>query len=106
MTPIFLETDSLYLEDEQIKCTTKPDFAVPLKDIVINGIMVEDGTFRGGPIIGRGTFMPKFTSAMGDPDTGQGGHPNVHYTVGAGAIMVEIDKQTWPHESLKGRRGY
>jgi len=96
-----LEHDSLYLEDEMVKCTTDPNFALPLKDIVINGIMVEDGTFRGGPIIGRGTFMPKFTSAMGDPETGQGGHPNVHYTVGAGAIVVEVDKQTGRIKVLK-----
>lgn len=97
----FLETDSLYLEDEKVKCTTKPDLEIPLKDIVIDGIMVEDGTFRGGPIIGRGTYMPKFTSAIGDPETGQGGHPNVHYTVGAGAIVLEVDKQTGRMKVLK-----
>lgn len=97
----FLEIDSLYLEDEKVKCKMKPGFEVQLKDIVINGIMVADGTFRGGPIIARGTFMPKFTSAMGDPETGQGGHPNVHYTVGAGAIVLEVDKQTGRMKVLK-----
>ncbi len=97
----FLEYDSVYLEDEQVKCRTNPDFTVPLKDIVINGIMVEDGTSRGGPIIGRGMYMPRFTSAMGDPETAQGGHPNVHYTVGAGAVMLEVDKQTGRMKVLK-----
>jgi carbon-monoxide dehydrogenase large subunit len=96
-----LEKDSLYLEDEVVKCRTDPHFALPLRDMVIDGIMVEDGTYRGGPIIGRGTFMPKFTSAMGDPETGQGGHPNVHYTVGAGAIVLEVDKQTGRMKVLK-----
>ena len=95
------EIDSLYLEDETIKCITKPDFALPLKDMVIDGIMLEDGTYRGGPIVGRGTYMPKFTSAMGDPETGQGGHPNVHYTVGAGAIVLEVDRQTGRMKVLK-----
>lgn len=97
----FLEKDSLYLEDEKVKCKTRADFEIPLKDIVISGIMTEDGTYRGGPIIGRGTFMPKFTSAMGDPETGQGGHPNVHYTVGAAALMLEVDKQTGRMKVLK-----
>ncbi|GAK61259.1 putative dehydrogenase, molybdenum binding subunit, large chain [Candidatus Vecturithrix granuli] len=97
----FLETDSLYLDNGEVKCKTQADFAVPLKEIVINGIMKEDGTYRGGPIIGRGTFMPKFTSALGDPETSQGGHPNVHYTVGAAALTLEVDKQTGRMKVLK-----
>ena len=67
---------------------------MPLKNFVIAGIDQKDGTYRGGPIVGRGMFMPEFTSALGDPETGQGGHPNVHYTVGASGIIIEIDKQT------------
>ena len=38
--------------------------------------------------------MPEFTSARSDPETSQGGHPNVHYTVGAAGVVVEIDKET------------
>ncbi|HPC20691.1 MAG TPA: molybdopterin-dependent oxidoreductase, partial [Kiritimatiellia bacterium] len=37
---------------------------------------------------------PEFTSALGDPETSQGGHPNVHYTVGAAGIVLEVDKET------------
>jgi len=89
-----LDKDTLYLEDEAVRCRTKPDFQLPLADFVINGIQAEDFTFKGGPIQGRGMFMPEFTSAMSDPETGQGGHPNVHYTTGAGAVILEIDKET------------
>jgi carbon-monoxide dehydrogenase large subunit len=85
---------SLYLEDECVKSKKEPDFSLPLKDFFINGIMKEDGTFRGGPIIGRGMFMPEFSSALSDPETSQGGKPNVHYTVGASAVKIEIDRQT------------
>jgi len=95
------ETDSLYLQDEKVKCTTDPEFELPLREFVINGIMVEDGTFRGGPILGSGIFMPEFTSAFSDPETGQGGHPNVHYTVGAGAVVLEIDRHTGRIRVLK-----
>lgn len=86
--------DGLYLEDEKIKSHDEPDFEMPLRDMVISGIMMEDGTWRGGPIVGRGMFMPEFSSAVSDPETGQGGKPMVHYTVGASAIMLEIDKET------------
>lgn len=86
--------ESLYLEDEKIKSFDEPEFEMPLRDMVIDGVMMTDGTWRGGPIVGRGMFMPEFSSAIGDPETGQGGKPNVHYTVGASAIMLEIDKET------------
>ncbi len=95
------EIDSLYLQDEKVKCTTDPEFELSLRELVIDGIMVEDGTFRGGPVLGRGIFMPEFTSAFSDPETGQGGHPNVHYTVGASAIVLEIDRQTGKMRVLK-----
>lgn len=97
----YLHYDMLYLEDEKVKCKTKSDFALPLKDFVINGIQVEDGTFKGGPIIARGVFMPEFSSTNADPETSQGGHPNVHYTVGAAALILEIDKMTGKMKVLK-----
>jgi CO/xanthine dehydrogenase Mo-binding subunit len=92
---------SLYLEDEKVKCRLRPDWSLPLRDFVISGIQVEDHTFKGGPIMGRGMFMPEFSSAVSDPETGQGGHPNVHYTTGAGGIVVEIDRETGKTEVLK-----
>ncbi len=90
----FLPKDMLYLEDEKVKCKTDPKFTLPLKEFIINGVQMEDGTFKGGPILGRGVFMPEFTSTNANPETSQGGHPNVHYTVGAAAAIVEVDKQT------------
>jgi len=95
------QKDTLYLEDEKVKCRTRSDFELSLKDFVIAGIQMEDGTFRGGPILGSGMFMPEFTSALSDPETSQGGHPNVHYTVGAGAVVLEIDPQTGKTKVLK-----
>ncbi|MBC8174072.1 MAG: xanthine dehydrogenase family protein molybdopterin-binding subunit [Candidatus Marinimicrobia bacterium] len=88
------ERDVLYLEDEQVKSKIDKDFSLPLGDFVISGIGKKDGTFRGGPIVGRGMFMPEFASALSDPETSQGGKLNVHYTVGASAITLEIDRET------------
>jgi len=86
--------EALYLEDACVKSRSDGSFSLPLRDFVIAGIPMEDGTYRGGPIIGRGMFMPEFASAASDPETSQGGKPNVHYTVGASAVTVEIDRQT------------
>ena len=96
-----LKSDTLYLEDEQVKCKTKPGFKLPLKDFVIAGIQAKDYTFKGGPIMGSGMYMPEFTSAVSDPETGQGGKPNVHYTTGAAGIILEIDKETGKMKILK-----
>ena len=89
-----LDKSTLYLEDEKVKCRARPDFELRLRDFVINGIQAEDHTFKGGPIMGSGMFMPEFASAIGDPETGQGGHPNVHYTTGAAGVILEVDKET------------
>jgi CO/xanthine dehydrogenase Mo-binding subunit len=89
-----LEEDSLYLEKEAVRCSTDPDFELPLEDFVIAGIEDYDGTFKGGPIVGSGVFMPHFTSTRSDPETSQGGHPNVHYTVGAAGLILEVDRET------------
>ena len=91
---LHLPRETLSLENECVLCSSKPDFALPLKDFIVNGIMAEDGTFKGGPVTGRGTFMPEFASSGGDPETSQGGHPNVHYTVGAAALTLEVDRES------------
>lgn len=91
---LLIEREGLYLEDEQVKCRTKPGWGVPLKNFVIDGFMMKDGTYRGGPIMGTGVYMPEFSTAVCDKETSQGGKPNVHYTVGAAGIILEIDKDT------------
>jgi carbon-monoxide dehydrogenase large subunit len=93
--------ETLYLEDEKVKCRSHPDFQLAFKDFVISGIQTDHGNFIGGPILGSGIFMPEFTSALSDPETSQGGHPNVHYTVGAAAVTLEIDKETGKMKVLK-----
>lgn len=85
---------ALYLEDECVKSKDDKNFCEPLKKFIIDGFMMKDGSWRGGPIIGRGMFMPEFSSALSNPETGQGGKPNVHYTVGAAACDIEVDKDS------------
>ncbi|MFP4635432.1 MAG: xanthine dehydrogenase family protein molybdopterin-binding subunit [Nitriliruptoraceae bacterium] len=86
---------SLYLDDEMVRSTDAPQFALALRDFVIGGLEdPSDGTFKGGPVVASGSFMPEFTSTRSDPETGQGGKPNVHYTVGAAGLVLEVDVET------------
>jgi CO/xanthine dehydrogenase Mo-binding subunit len=74
----------------------------PFKDMVVYGLPNEDFTeWTGGPIVGRGMFMPKYVTGL-DAETGQGDRAVVHYTVGAQAIDIEIDVETGKIEILKG----
>ena len=96
-----LKERDLYLAGECVKSRKDRKLALPFRDFVIDGIMRPNGNFIGGPIQGTGMFMPEFTSALGDPETSQGGHPNVHYTVGCAGAVVEIDKETGKLTVLK-----
>ena len=67
---------------------------IPLKDFAVYGIPNEDFTeWVGGPIYGRGKFMPNYITGL-DKDTGQGERAVVHYTTGAQAFEIEVDVET------------
>ncbi|HWQ04077.1 MAG TPA: xanthine dehydrogenase family protein molybdopterin-binding subunit [Longilinea sp.] len=80
----------------------KSEREIPVKDIAIKGLPKEGGKgWMGGPIIGRGNFMPSDVTGL-DAETGQGEHAVVHYTTGAQAIELEVDLDTGRVEILKG----
>jgi carbon-monoxide dehydrogenase large subunit len=73
-----------------------------LKDVVIYGLpKPNDQGWIGGPILGRGAFMPTYVTGL-DPETGQGPRAVVHYTTGAQAIEVEVDLDTGRVEIVHG----
>lgn len=80
----------------------KSEKEIPLKNLVIYGLPKPDGSgWRGGPILGRGNFMPNDVTGL-DAETGQGEHGVVHYTTGAQAIELEVDLDTGHIEIIKG----
>jgi CO/xanthine dehydrogenase Mo-binding subunit len=80
----------------------KSEKEIPLKKLVVYGLPKPDGTgWMGGPIIGRGNFMPTYITGL-DPETGQGDQAVVHYTTGAQAIELEVDLETGRIDILKG----
>jgi len=79
----------------------KSEQEMSLKNIVVYGIPKEDDQgWIGGPVVGRGSFMPTYVTGL-DPETGQGKRAVVHYTTGAQAFDIEIDKDTGKIEILK-----
>lgn len=80
----------------------KSEKETPLENLVIYGLPKPDGSgWRGGPIIGRGNFMPNDVTGL-DAETGQGEHGVVHYTTGAQAVELEVDLETGRVEIIKG----
>ena len=72
----------------------KSEKEIPLKDFAVYGIPNDDFSgWTGGPIYGRGKFMPNYVTGL-DPETGQGERAVVHYTTGAQAFEIEIDIET------------
>ncbi len=80
----------------------KSEKETPLKNLVIFGLPKKDDQgWRGGPVIGRGNFMPTYVTGL-DAETGQGERAVVHYTTGAQAVELEVDLETGRVEIIKG----
>ncbi len=80
----------------------KSEESISLKDIVVYGIAKpNDQGWIGGPIVGRGSFMPTYVTGL-DAETGQGQRAVVHYTTGAQAVEVEVDLDTGKVEVIHG----
>jgi CO/xanthine dehydrogenase Mo-binding subunit len=84
----------------------KTEECISLKDIVIYGIPKPgDKGWTGGPIVGRGSFMPTYVTGL-NAETGQGERAVVHYTTGAQAVEVEVDLDTGKVEVLRAAAAY
>jgi carbon-monoxide dehydrogenase large subunit len=80
----------------------KTEKEIPLKNLAIYGLpKPNDQGWRGGPVIGRGNFMPTYVTGL-DPETGQGERSVVHFTTGAQAVELEVDLNTGRIEILRG----
>jgi carbon-monoxide dehydrogenase large subunit len=75
--------------------------SISLKNMAIYGLpKPNDSGWVGGPIVGRGNFMPGYVTGL-DPETGQGERAVVHYTTGAQAVEVEVDLDTGKVEIIQ-----
>lgn len=79
----------------------KSENEMPLSNFVVYGLPNDDFTeWKGGPIVGRGSFMPTYVTGL-DAETGQGERAVVHYTVGAQGFEIEVDLETGKIEVLR-----
>jgi CO/xanthine dehydrogenase Mo-binding subunit len=84
----------------------KSERSLSLKQMVVYGLpLPDDQGWIGGPIIGRGKFMPTYVTGL-DAETGQGKRAVVHYTTGAQAAEVEIDTETGRIEIVRLAAAY
>jgi len=90
----------LDIKDGQV-ISYRSEQSMPLQNMVIYGLPKEgDCGWRGGPIVGRGNFMPTYVTGL-DPETGQGPRSVVHYTVGCQAVDLQVDTETGQIEILR-----
>ncbi|MBI5033516.1 MAG: molybdopterin-dependent oxidoreductase [Chloroflexi bacterium] len=99
------KVEDLDIKDGKV-ISYKSEESMPLQNMVIYGLPKEgDCGWRGGPIVGRGNFMPTYVTGL-DPETGQGPRAVVHYTVGCQAVDLEIDTETGQVEILRVAAAY
>lgn len=97
--------DDLDIVDGKI-VSYKSERDMSVTNIGIYGLPNEnDEGWKGGPIVGRGKFMPTYVTNL-DFETGQGDRAVVHYTTGAQAFDIEIDKETGRIEVLKAASSF
>jgi carbon-monoxide dehydrogenase large subunit len=94
------ELDDLDIREGQV-VSYKSERSMSLKNMVIYGLpLPDDQGWIGGPIMGRGKFMPSYVTSL-DAETGQGKRAVVHYTTGAQAVELEVDTETGQVEILR-----
>ena len=99
------DADDLDIKDGKV-ISYKSEREQPLQNMVVYGLPNENFEgWKGGPIVGRGKFMPTYVTNL-DFETGQGARAVVHYTVGAQAVDLEVDTETGQVEILKIASAY
>jgi CO/xanthine dehydrogenase Mo-binding subunit len=88
----------LALENEMVFPKGQPDRGIPLQQFAM-GYTYPNGTAIGGPVIGRGSYVPRGLTYL-DPETGQG-YPALKWTFGAQAVEIELDVETGVVKTLK-----
>ncbi len=77
----------------------EPERRVPVGALAL-GATLADFSGYGGPVIGRGKFIPEGIVAM-DAETGQSPKPVANWTYGAQAVEIELDVETGKIEVRK-----
>lgn len=80
--------DDLELADRRVFVRGTPEKGMSLAELA-----ALSHTFRSGPILGRGSYLPEGIIPL-DPETGQSARPTPFWMYGAQATEVEVDEET------------
>ncbi len=78
--------------DGEVFVKSNPSRRVPVGTLAL-GATLPDFSGYGGPVVGRGKFIPEGIVAM-DAETGQSPKPVANWTYGAQAVEIELDLET------------
>ncbi len=87
-----VKEEEIFLKNGSVLCPKK-NLSETFGPKLQNGFPMPDGKLKGGPIIGRGRFVPEDV-VNPDAETGQSPKSVVHFTVGAIAIDAEVSERT------------
>ncbi|MEW5820261.1 MAG: xanthine dehydrogenase family protein molybdopterin-binding subunit, partial [Cyanobacteriota bacterium] len=101
MAAIVFETsvDNLDIVEGLVKRKDNQGLAIPIARFAI-GYQFDDGHTIGGPVIGRGVFIPEGIINI-DPETGHSPKPVANWTLGAQGVKIKIDPDTGKINILK-----
>ncbi len=84
--------ENVELSESKVFVKDDPGKSVPISTLSLS-VTLPDFSGYGGPVIGRGTFIPEGITAM-DPETGQSHKPVANWTYGAQAVEIELNLET------------
>lgn len=93
-----INAEDLYIENGSILSRVDTVFKKSISDYAL-GLVFSDGSGKGGPVIGRGVFIPEGVTNL-DLETGQG-RPVNHWTFGVHGAEVEVDIETGEVEVIR-----
>lgn len=85
-------SSELEIFEGKVRRKDRQGLEIPISRFAI-GFQFDDGHTIGGPIIGRGLFVPEGIINI-DPETGHSPKPVANWTFGAQAVEIEIDPDT------------
>lgn len=91
--------DQLEIVDGKVRRKDKSGLEIPIARFAI-GYQFDDGHTIGGPVIGRGVFIPEGIINI-DPETGYSPKPVANWTLGAQGVEIEVEPDTGKITILK-----
>jgi CO/xanthine dehydrogenase Mo-binding subunit len=84
--------EALDIQDGWVYVKNNPEKRIEAHGLIM-GIMKPEGGVIGGPVVGRGNFIPEGLTGL-DKETGQGEKPAAFWTFGCQGVEVEVDLKT------------